>query len=50
MKAFEQIAIDVEKVLPDLHELNRKTTLQQEREMKSLLEKVEKEVVDTTEV
>ncbi|MCI00805.1 Alpha-amylase isozyme 3D, partial [Trifolium medium] len=36
LKAFEQRAIDAEKDLLDLQESRRKTTLQQEEEMKSL--------------
>ncbi|XP_058736443.1 uncharacterized protein LOC131608878 isoform X2 [Vicia villosa] len=48
MKAFEQRAIDAEKALHDLQESSRKTTLQQEEEMKSLLEKVRKDVADKT--
>ncbi|KAL5095817.1 hypothetical protein RYX36_000144 [Vicia faba] len=48
MKAFEQRAIDAEKALLDLQELSKKTTLQQEEEMKSLLEKVRKDVADKT--
>ncbi|XP_045799013.1 uncharacterized protein LOC123893134 isoform X2 [Trifolium pratense] len=48
LKAFEQRAIDAEKALLDLQESRRKTTLQQEEEMKSLLDKVRKDVADKT--
>lgn len=48
VKAFEQRAIDAEKALLDLQESHRKTTLQQEEEMKSLMEKMRKDVADKT--
>ncbi|XP_027187610.1 uncharacterized protein [Cicer arietinum] len=47
-KAFEQRAIDAEKALLDLQESSRKTTLQQEEEMKSLLERMRKDAADKT--
>lgn len=48
LKAFEQRAIDAEKALLDLQELSSKTTLQKEEEMKSLLEKMKKDMEERT--
>ena len=50
LKAFEQRAIDAEKALLDLQESTRKNTLRQEEEMKSFLEKMKKDVGESTKV
>lgn len=48
LKSFEQRAIDADKALLDLQESSRKNTLKQEEEMKSILEKMKKDVADRT--
>ncbi|TKY65101.1 Alpha-amylase 3 [Spatholobus suberectus] len=46
LQAFEQRANDAEKALLDFQESSRKNTLKQEEEMKSILEKVKKDVAE----
>ncbi|KAK7295450.1 hypothetical protein RJT34_18359 [Clitoria ternatea] len=46
LQAFEQRANDAEKALLDLQESSRKNTLKQEEEMKSMLDKVKKDMAE----